>query len=73
MEERKYSSISKPVRKKDAMSLVCGKPVYVEDIVPQGYLVVKVLHSPHAHAIRHEHGDCRISTPRHTRMHSSAA
>ena len=54
MEERKYSSISKPVRKKDAMSLVCGKPVYVEDIVPQGYLVVKVLHSPHAHALIEE-------------------
>lgn len=39
------------VRKKDAMALTAGKPVYVEDIAPQDCLVVKLMHSPHAHAM----------------------
>ncbi len=43
-------NITKPVRKKDAMMLVTGQPVYTEDIAPQNALVVKVLRSPHAHA-----------------------
>ncbi|MGN0566219.1 MAG: xanthine dehydrogenase family protein molybdopterin-binding subunit [Candidatus Limousia pullorum] len=38
------------IRKKDAMSLVTGKPVYTGDIVPQNALVVKLLRSPHARA-----------------------
>ena len=37
--------------KKDAMALVTGKPVYTEDLMPKDCLVVKVLRSPHAHAI----------------------
>lgn len=36
--------------KKDAMSLVTGKPVYTDDLAPKDCLVVKVLHSPHAFA-----------------------
>jgi CO/xanthine dehydrogenase Mo-binding subunit len=48
---KEYASINKPIRKKDAMALVCGKPVYVDDITPSDCLVVKVLHSPHAHAL----------------------
>lgn len=43
--------ISKPIRKKDAMSLVTGKPVYTQDLSPKDALVVKLLRSPHAHAI----------------------
>lgn len=50
MEEKRKSVINQPVRKKDAMALVCGKPVYVDDITPSDCLVVKVLRSPHAHA-----------------------
>ncbi|MFI3171643.1 MAG: molybdopterin cofactor-binding domain-containing protein [Eubacteriales bacterium] len=42
--------ITKPVRKKDAMMLVTGKPVYTEDLAPSNALVVKVLRSPHARA-----------------------
>ena len=38
------------VRKKDAMSLVTGKPVYTGDQVPTGALRLKLLRSPHAHA-----------------------
>ncbi|MBS5063361.1 MAG: molybdopterin-dependent oxidoreductase [Hungatella hathewayi] len=46
-----YRAVSAPVIKKDAMALVTGKPVYMDDLAPQGSLVVKVLRSPHAHAI----------------------
>jgi CO/xanthine dehydrogenase Mo-binding subunit len=53
-QKRTYNNINKPVRKKDAMSLVCGKPVYLDDITPSDCLVVKVLHSPHAHALIEE-------------------
>ena len=49
-EINKASQINKPVRKKDAMMLVTGQPVYTEDLAPANALVVKVLRSPHAHA-----------------------
>lgn len=42
--------VNQPVRKKDAMALVTGKPVYTDDIAPKDCLVVKVLRSPYAHA-----------------------
>jgi len=42
--------VNKPIRKKDAMALVTGKPVYTDDIAPKDCLVVKLLRSPHAHA-----------------------
>lgn len=42
--------VNTPVRKKDAMALVTGKPVYTDDLAPADCLVVKVLRSPHAHA-----------------------
>ncbi len=45
------SAIDRPVRKKDAMSLVTGKPVFTQDIAPKDCLVVKLLGSPHAHAL----------------------
>lgn len=43
-------SVGQPVMKKDAMALVTGKPVFLEDLIPQNYLVVKVLRSPYASA-----------------------
>lgn len=46
--------VGQPVRKKDAMSLVTGKPVYMDDLVPKDCLIVKVLRSPHANAIVEE-------------------
>ncbi|NYB72908.1 molybdopterin-dependent oxidoreductase [Sedimentibacter hydroxybenzoicus DSM 7310] len=46
--------VNKPVRKKDAMSLVTGKPVYTDDITQGSSLVVKLLRSPHAHALIEE-------------------
>ncbi len=45
------SYVNSRVRKKDAMSLVTGKPVYTGDMVPQNAIVVKLLRSPHAHAV----------------------
>lgn len=42
------------VRKKDAMALTSGKPVYTEDIAPGDCLCVKLMHSPHAHALIEE-------------------
>ena len=43
--------VGKGVRKKDAMALVTGKPVYTADIAPSNCLCVKLLRSPHAHAM----------------------
>ena len=43
--------VNAPVMKKDAMALVTGKPVYMDDVAPKDCLVVKVLRSPHAHAL----------------------
>lgn len=51
MEHKEYKAINKSVRKKDAMQLLLGKPVYTKDIVPENALVVKLLRSPHANAI----------------------
>lgn len=47
-------TVGQPVRKKDAMSLLLGKPAYVDDVTPQNCLMVKVLRSPHAHALIEE-------------------
>lgn len=46
--------MNQPVRKKDAMALVTGKPVFTNDLVPKDALVVKLLRSPHAHALIQE-------------------
>ena len=46
-----FQQINKPIRKKDAMNLLLGKPAYVEDITPDDCLIVKVLRSPHGHAL----------------------
>ena len=45
------SFVKKGIRKKDAMSLLTGKPVYTDDIAPSNCLIVKVLRSSHAHAL----------------------
>ena len=54
MEHKAYKSINKSVRKKDAMQLLLGKPVYTNDVTPDGALIVKILRSPHANAIVEE-------------------
>ena len=69
-----YKAIYRPVRKKDSMQLLLGKPVYTDDITPKDALVVKILRSPHANAMVSEintslAGRCRglwLSTPGRT-------
>ena len=43
--------VNQPLRKKDAMQLVTGQPVYTDDVTPRDCLCVKLLRSPHANAI----------------------
>ena len=47
-------TVNQPVRKKDAMQLLTGQPVYVNDVAPESCLVVKLLRSPHPNAIVEE-------------------
>ena len=54
MEHNTYREVGKPVRKKDAMQLLLGKPVYMDDITQGPALVVKLLRSPHANALVRE-------------------
>lgn len=44
-------TVNQPVRKKDAMQLLTGQPVYTDDIAPKDCLIVKLLRSPHANAV----------------------
>lgn len=56
--------VNQPVRKKDAMALVTGQPVFVNDIAPKECLIVKLLRSPHAHAwIRSIKTDTAMKVP----------
>lgn len=45
------NNVNKPFRKKDAMQLLTGQPVYMDDLAPKDCLIVKLLRSPHANAI----------------------
>lgn len=47
-------TVNQPMRKKDAMQLVTGQPVYMDDVIPQDCLIVKLLRSP---CQRHRAGD----------------
>ena len=47
-------TVNQTMRKKDAMQLVTGQPVYMDDVIPQDCLIVKLLRSPHANAIVQE-------------------
>ena len=43
-----------PVPKVDSESLVTGKAVYTNDLAPSDCLIVKLVRSPHAHALIQE-------------------
>lgn len=47
-------SVNQSIRKKDAMQLLTGQPVYTDDIAPKDCLVVKLLRSPYPNAIIQE-------------------
>ena len=46
--------VNRGIPKVDYEALVTGKAVYVNDLAPTDCLVVKVLRSPHAHALIEE-------------------
>ena len=46
--------VNSGVRKKDAEALVTGQQVYTDDLAPKDCLIVKILRSPHAHALIEE-------------------
>lgn len=48
------SYVNQPMKKKEAEALVTGQPVYTDDLAPKDCLIVKVLRSPHAHAMIEE-------------------
>ena len=47
----RMKNVNKAFRKKDAMQLVTGKPVYMDDLAPADCLIVKLYRSPHANAM----------------------
>jgi putative selenate reductase molybdopterin-binding subunit len=49
--EKKFKVVNTNVEKVDGISLVTGQKVFVDDIDLPGMLVIKMLTSPHAHAI----------------------
>lgn len=53
-ENRELKYVHQPVIKKDAMALLTGQPVYTDDLAPADCLCVKLLRSPHAHALIQE-------------------
>ena len=53
-DKRVIGGVGRPVPKKDAPALLTGKPVYTADIAPKDCLCVKLLRSPHAHAMIEE-------------------
>ena len=54
MKTGKLRIVNRPVSKVDAHALVTGKAVYTNDLAPSDCLIVKVLRSPHAHALIRE-------------------
>ena len=48
---KELKMVNQPVPKVDAQALVTGKGVYTNDLAPADCLAVKVLRSPHAHAL----------------------
>jgi putative selenate reductase molybdopterin-binding subunit len=51
MTKKKFKVVNTSVEKIDSLSLSLGKPMYVSDMMPENALHVKMLWSPHAHAI----------------------
>ena len=43
--------VNHPVAKVDSEALVTGKAVYTNDLAPADCLIVKIVRSPHAHAL----------------------
>lgn len=48
---QQFTHVNQSIRKTDSLQLLLGKPLFMDDIVPKDALIVKLLRSPHAHAI----------------------
>ena len=48
---RQMRVVNKGIRKVDAKALVTGRAVYTNDIASSDSLIVKLVRSPHAHAL----------------------
>ena len=53
-EGRENQKVEEAARREDQVQLVTGQPVYMDDVIPQDCLIVKLLRSPHANAIVQE-------------------
>jgi len=51
MAKKKFKVVNSSVEKIDSLALSLGKPMYVSDMMPKDALHIKMLWSPHAHAI----------------------
>lgn len=51
MAEKEYKVVGKPMRKKDSIQLLSGNAAYTDDLARHDALVVKLLRSPHPHAM----------------------
>ncbi len=49
--EAQFSVVNRSIQKVDGKALVEGKPVFTDDFEIPGALIVKILRSPHAHAL----------------------
>ena len=50
-ERKDYHAVGNSIPKTDSSQLLLGKPVFTNDIIPADCLVIKLLRSPHAHAL----------------------
>ena len=50
-DRKDYHAVGKCIPKKDSEQLLLGRPVFMDDIVHEDCLVVKILRSPYAHAL----------------------
>ncbi|HHF08222.1 MAG TPA: aldehyde oxidase, partial [Kosmotoga arenicorallina] len=50
-ELKRFAAVNRSVKKVDGVALVTGQPVYTDDFDVPGALHVKLVRSPHAHAI----------------------
>ena len=50
-DRKDYHAVGKCIPKKDSEQLLLGKPVFMDDIVHEDCLMVKILRSPYAHAL----------------------
>lgn len=51
MNNKNFKVVNNSVTKIDSMAMALGKPLYVGDLASENSLIVKMLWSPHAHAI----------------------